>query len=369
MFKRNTIFKLISERCKISFKKILSKTEKNRISLYCTGFPEKPFIERYRIKYGIPSDKNEDLILKGKDYSIIKNMGFDAVSLWDFRRAKFDDKYNSEKNNESIDSWGRVYKNGWYTWEGVFKNEKIVETWSKLKTPSPAELKKLKKFLRNTEEIEFVLSLPGLFEKTWQSMGFITFSKSLRKNIELINKVIQFFYDYLVKLIKFLQNSGASIFLIADDLGYKQRNFIPKYLIHELFFKKYQDIVEMIHSGKNHIILHSDGYISNLIDLMIEVDFDGVQSIESTAGNNIFELFKKYRDQICFIGNLDNGSLLTYSNPSKVGLYVKRLIRSAKKYNSGIIISPTQQLNSIVNPESLRVMINTVKEYNEKVFF
>ncbi|MFO7797780.1 MAG: uroporphyrinogen decarboxylase family protein [Promethearchaeati archaeon] len=296
-------------------------------------------------------------------------MGFDAVSLWDFRRVASDDNYNLEKNKERIDSWGRVYKNGWYSWEGVFKTEKIVETWSKLKTPNQKELKRLKKFLENTEGIDFFLSLPGLFEKTWQSMGFITFSKSLRNNIELINIVIQFFYDYLIKLIKLLQDSGASIFLIADDLGYKQRTFIPKNLIHELFFKKYQDIVEMIHSNQNHIILHSDGYISNLFDLIIEVGFDGIQSIESTAGNNIFELFKKYSNQICFIGNLDNGSLLTYSNPFKVDQYVRRLIRSAKKYNSRIIISPTQQLNTIVKPENVKAMINTVKDFNEDIFY
>lgn len=294
-------------------------------------------------------------------------MGFDAVSLWDFRRAK-DHKLNkSNKDNEYVDAWGRVYKNGWYSWDGVFKDLQSIENWVKLNPPGPNEIQKLKKFLNRTKGIEYALSLPGLFEKTWQSMGFITFSKSLRKDKDLIENVIDFFYNYIKDLINVLQEAGTTIFLIADDFGYKKRTFIPKIDIRKLFFEKYRKITHLIHLNRNKVILHSDGYISNLIDMFVDIGFDGIQSIEPNSGNNIFTLFKKYNGQICFIGNLDNGAMLTYADPSDIRNYIGQLIEIARKYKSPLVISPTQQINSIAKPENIHEMIQTVKEYNKKI--
>ncbi|MBY8982971.1 MAG: hypothetical protein KGD57_08485, partial [Candidatus Lokiarchaeota archaeon] len=287
---------------------------------------------------------------------------FNAISIWDFRRGEGGYFLKNQNNKLKVDGWGRIYKNNWYTWDGVFKNEKILDNWKYLRLPSNDNLIKLDSFLKNIgDDINLVLSLPGLFEKTWQSMGFVYFSKCLRNNIEFIKKTILFFYLYLKKLILLLQKAGASIFLIADDLGYNNRLFIQKKIFEQLFYEKYTEIVDLIHNKKNLAIIHSDGYISNLVDLFIQIGFDGLQSIEPNAGNNIFNLFKDFRDKICFIGNLDNGKYLTFGTISEVKLYVENLIKKSRKYNSSLVVSPTQQINSIVRPENVRTMIKTTK--------
>ena len=335
------------------------RIDSKEISLYCTGFPEENFMKIYQNNYNIISEDYDSLLLNGKDYSLINKIGFDAISIWDFRRGK--GGYNLD-NQKKVDGWGRIIKNNWYTWEGVFKHEKIIDNWSHLTLPSKKHYLELEKFLKNNRNnIHYVLSLPGLFEKTWQSMGFIFFSKCLRKNIDLISKVIDFFYNHIMNLITSLKKSGATIFLIADDLGYNNRSFIQKNLFYQLFFEKYKDIVNFIHRSKNHVILHSDGYISNFFDLFIQIGFDGVQSIEPNAGNDIFSLFKKFKNKICFIGNLDNGKYLTFGSISEVNQYIRKLINVARKYNSSLVISPTQQINSITRPENIYNMIKTTK--------
>ncbi|MBD3229293.1 MAG: hypothetical protein GF329_14005, partial [Candidatus Lokiarchaeota archaeon] len=54
-------------------------------------------MEEYIERYHIPSDNDGEFLLKGKDFSLIKNMGFDAISLWDFRR----DKKNAKNKSSS----------------------------------------------------------------------------------------------------------------------------------------------------------------------------------------------------------------------------------------------------------------------------
>jgi uroporphyrinogen-III decarboxylase len=161
-------------------------------------------------------------------------------------------------------------------------------------------------------------------------------------------------------LIKTLQNIGTQYFLIADDFGYKNRTFIPISLWKDLFFIDYKRIINLIHSGNQKVIIHSDGYISNMVEIFVELEFDAVQSLESNAGVNIFSLFEKFKDKLCFIGNLDMG-LLTFGTPKQVKTYTTKLITIARKHNSALVVSPSHQINSKCNPDNINTMIQTAK--------
>lgn len=343
----------------------LNKQRIQNFPLYCTGYPESNFLNNYVQKYEIHPELDEKFVLNGKNFSVIEKMGFDAVSLWDFRRGKGGYILDKEKNLR-VDGWGRIYKDEWYSWDGVLKDTETLENWAHLNLPSQTEFNKLKDFLHAMEKrLHIVLSLPGLFEKTWQSIGFVHFSKLLKnKDLDFIKDVVSFFSRYVKSLIKALQAVGASLFLIADDIGYKKRLFIPKELWKKLFTDEYKAIIELIHSKKEgKVIIHSDGYITDMVVLFIEIGFDGIQSLEPTAGVDIFSLFEKHRNRICFIGNLDVSNLLSFGTPSEVKIYMNQLITQAKKYGCSLVISPTQQILSSVKPENVNAMIQTAKKH------
>ena len=339
------------------FLKALSKETTARIPLYCTGYPELEFIDNFIKRYKLKTN-NTNLVLNNKNYGIIEHMGFDVISLWDFRRGA--GGYNLD-DQRRVDGWGRIYKDDWYLWDGIFKNEKILLEWEYLKLPPKDKILNLEKFLRRDKnKLDYVVSLPGLFEKTWQSMGFYYFAKSLKKNIEFVENVVSFFSNYIKKLISLLQNTGVKTLLVADDYGYKNRTFIPKDLWNHLYFKHYKEIIDIIHEKKIKIIIHSDGYISEMIKIFIDLGFDAVQSLEPNAGVNIFALFKKYQNNICFIGNVDI-SLLAFGTLQQVKDYVNSLISKANKYNCSLVVSPTQQINTKCKPENVNGMIETTK--------
>jgi uroporphyrinogen decarboxylase len=343
---------------KSDFLKALSKELLTNVPIYCTGYPELKFIEKYMDLYSIKTD-NIDSTLYNKNYNIIEQMGFDAISLWDFRRGE--GGYDLG-NNMRVDGWGRIYKGDWYIWDGVFKNKKTIENWEHLKLPSKEHMLNLKNYLNNPKiNLEYAISLPGLFEKTWQSMSFHFFAKCLnQKNFEFVKQVISFFSNYLKRLIELLQTTGAKIFLIADDIGYKNRTFISRELWRKLFFKEYKEIINIIHRRKQYIIIHSDGYISDMIGTFIELGFDAVQSLEPSAGVNIFNLFKELGSQICFIGNLDMG-LLSFGTPQEVKDYTLKLIIKSKDNNCPLVVSPSQQINVKCKPQNINAIIETTK--------
>lgn len=344
------------------FIKVLKRKATSIVPLYCPGYPEIEFLNKYIDLYKVDV-KPSDLTLNQKNLEVIKRIGFDALSLWEFRRGKGGYQVNEQIR---VDGWGRVYKDDWYLWDGVFKDENTIDNWEHLQPPSNEDLALLEKMLPKIKKrLDIVLSLPGLFEKTWQSMGFIYFSKCLKnENFSLIYSVIDFFSEYLKKLISILNKVGVDLFLVADDCGYKKNEFISVKLWKKLFFEHYQEIVTSIHNRKNLIILHSDGYISNLMEIFVEIGFDAIQSLEPSADVNIFQLFEKFANKMCFIGNLDNTIHLTYGIENKVKTYVSKLIKKARESKVSLIISPTQQINAKVIPENIKIMIDTTKSYN-----
>jgi hypothetical protein len=332
--------------------------------LYCTGYPNEDFIFNYKNIYEIEKSSS-DFIHNNKNYSIIKKMGFDAISIWDYRKSKGGYVL---PNGLRVDAWGRLYKKEWYLWDGVFKNESIIDNWEHLRIPLLSDLEKIKILLEKLKSIELypVFSLPGLFEKTWQSMGLYFFAKCIKKgNIEFLDYVLNFFLSYIKELISVLQKFGVNAFIIADDLAYKNREFIPKELISTLLLPKYRTLTNLIHKKNHTIALHSDGYISNLIDTVIDMDFDAIQSLEPDAGVNLIELLYKYHNKICFIGNISN-TLLAYGQPSDIKTYINSLLSTAKKTESCVIISPTQQISSDIRPENINIMIKSTKDFYKK---
>lgn len=344
----------------INFIKVLSRELTNSIPLYCTGYPDTEFINNYKAQYPPIITKNS-FYVNGRDYSYISKMGFDAISLWDFRRGEGGYSLNEDVQ---VDGWGRKKtKDNWYTWDGVFKNRKTIDSWKYLTLPPKKQLNNLSKYLFQAKNyLILILSLPGLFEKTWQSMGFSYFSKMLKRDIEFIYYIINFFLTFLKKLISELLKVGTKYFLIADDCGYKNRSFIPTSLWKKLFSPSYSDIVNYIHENKGRIILHSDGYITDLFPLFIDLGFDAVQSLEPNAGVDIFQLFKRYSKDICYIGNLDM-SLLSYGNTTEVKEYITKLISKSRKFHAPLIVSPTQQLDKSCKPENVKMMIDSTKKF------
>ncbi|MFO8019181.1 MAG: uroporphyrinogen decarboxylase family protein [Promethearchaeia archaeon] len=345
---------------KINFHKALNHELPEETPLYCTGYPEKEFLANYVRQYKLQMNPRSDIILNNKNFSLIARMGFDAISLWDYRRGK--GGYELD-NGLRVDGWGRVYKGKWYQNDGVFKQKAALDTWDELHLPKEKKFEELKEFLPQIREMLVpILSLPGLFEKTWQSMGLFHFSKYLHNDINYVHQVIAFYANYIKDLLDKLFAAGARSFLIADDCGYKQRTFLSKERYEKLFAKPYKTIIKIIKDHNGKVILHADGNISDFVDLFIEWGFDALQSLEPNAGVDIFSLFEQYTNKICFIGNLDVSTLLSYGKPQQVKEYVKKVIYTSRIYQSPLIVSPTQQIHTQIDPENIKSMIETTKK-------
>lgn len=162
---------------------------------------------------------------------------------------------------------------------------------------------------------------------------------------------------------KIFLDHGAEAILIADDIGFNSGILLPPHIMEQVAYPFYRNMIQEIKRHKNvPVILHTDGYVYDALPRIVECGFDGIQSIQPSAGMDIEKVKKNYGDGLCLIGNIDLDYLLTFGKPGEVEAEVKRLIDIAAP-GGGFILSSCNILTDIVRPENALAMYSTTEKY------
>ena len=84
-------------------------------------------------------------------------------------------------------------------------------------------------------------------------------------------------------------------------------------------------------AGAQKVYLHSDGDIRPLLDLFIDIGFEGINPVEPRAGMDVVELRKKYGEKLGLVGGLDNSVILPRGDRDEVRAHVQRCLSIAKE--------------------------------------
>ena len=279
--------------------------------------------------------------------------------------------------NYVIDEYGRIFDLRLnpsdnmeivYYREGYFRNYEEYEAFSPL-DPDDQRREKIFKIMKKIEEdflgkIYIIPAIWGIFECSWQSFGFVNFSKLLTRS-KAIRKVIDDRGKFALELAKrFIDWGETGSFMIYDDFGYKSGLLAPPKIYQEYVFPWFKRICDYSHKRGVKVILHSCGDIYQLFDDIIHVGIDAIHPLEPTTANveyNIFQLNQKFKDKICFIGNISPQDLAT-KDPEFINNYTKKLIKELAP-GGGFILSSGHSINPAVKLENFLAIQDTLKKY------
>ncbi len=203
----------------------------------------------------------------------------------------------------------------------------------------------------------------GIFESSWQSMGFVNFIKFVYQKPDFVRKVIDFQTDLYMKYLDAIMKSEVDVVLGGDDLGQKTGPMMRPDLIEKLYGDSYRRISELVHKQNKKLIWHSCGNIYALLDKFVEWGFDGIITMEPTAGMELGKVREQVGHKLVLIGNLDVSYLLVRGTQQEVEDAVKKAIRDAAK-GGGYILSASHS-HSRVDPTRLEWMIEAAHKYGK----
>jgi hypothetical protein len=253
---------------------------------------------------------------------------------------------------------------------GLCPTEKDWDAWEEKQRP------RLNEFARNAAEYHTKLAdsysdriLPigytstVIFESTWQCMGFVNFSRYVYEKPDFVRRVIDFQTDLYLMYLDAIMQSPVEVVIGGDDLGQKTGPMMRPELVEKLFGESYRRVSELVHKRNKKLIWHSCGNIYAFLDKFVEWGFDGVFTLEPTAGMELAKVRDQVGHKLVLVGNLDVSYLLVRGTRDEVESAVKQAITDAAP-GGGYILSASHSHTS-VDPTRLQWMIEAAHKWGK----
>lgn len=203
--------------------------------------------------------------------------------------------------------------------------------------------------------------LYGLFENSWQPMGFNRFVLAVRKDRKFVERVIRFYTDHFCMMLEAWAAAGVPGAVYTDDMAYRSGPMLNPKVMEELYGDAFRRITETAHALDMKIVVHSCGNVVPLLAWFASCGFDGVHALEPTAGVELAAVKELVGDRMCLVGNVDITHILVDATREEVFEEVRGCIRAAGK-GGGYIVAPTNS-HQTLSVDRLRWMIEAVDAY------
>jgi len=331
--------------------------------------PTKPFRKNYSINY--------------YDERILDRIGTDIRYVWiePVRRIP------CAKNGEYIDEWGLIWnKVGSYfsimnvPLKGMSYEE--IKNYSWPNTFGSFRFESLSRMIEDKRKLyadRYAISLRsvtshGLFQLACDLRGTEDFLMDLVINKSIAFLIIEKIHKIISKLIEGALDASLDavdiIELPGDDFASQSSLIISPKLFEEFFLTPYKEIVGHIKSRmKNNIyvLFHSDGYMKDLLDFLVEIGVDIFHPLEPLPVYSIDDLMsikKKYQGRLAFLGAVDIKKSLS-GCLAKTKEEVKKSIDIFFN-EGGYILAPANHLQADVSEENVVFMYEFARKYSKE---
>ncbi len=201
----------------------------------------------------------------------------------------------------------------------------------------------------------------GLFENTWQPLGFERFTVALKRERSWLRSMIDFHTDLYCELLEAVADAGIPGIIYGDDLAYRSGPMLNPRLLEELYGDPMRRLVERAHAVGLKILMHSCGNVTGLLEWLTGCGFDAIHPLEPTAGVDLAGAKRQVGDRICLVGNLDITHLLVEGTREEVFDAVRKAVEEAGA-GGGFIVAPDHS-HAAISVERLHWMAEATREY------
>lgn len=295
-------------------------------------------------------------------------MGYDStwvmhVPIWRFRDTKTIVDIYGRRYDTVLDRRGNLVTPMYR--EGLIRGPEDWRAWPKgdlLRLPERANraFSRIQKDLGRKIFI-FGAFLYGLFENSWQTMGFERFAVAVRKEKAFVKRVIKFYEDHFCMMLEAWADAGLPGAIYTDDMAYRSGPMFNPRTMEELYGDALRRITATAHALGMKIVIHSCGNVVPLLGWFADCGFDGVHALEPTAGVDLAQAKQQVGSRMCLLGNIDITHILVDADREEVFEAVRHAIRAAGQ-GGGYILAPTNS-HQTMSVERLRWMLEAVERF------
>lgn len=145
----------------------------------------------------------------------------------------------------------------------------------------------------------------GIVEGTSTFLGIENCWANLGLQPDLMMAWFDRYADWLCGLADSCLEAGVDIITLSDDWGSNNNMLFSPRMWRRMIKPYAARVVQHIRSRGGYVNLHSDGYILNIMDDLIEMGYHSMHPVQESAGLDPRQIKDQYGDKIVIYGSLD----------------------------------------------------------------
>ena len=142
-------------------------------------------------------------------------------------------------------------------------------------------------------------------------------------------------HDYNMRELECWLRYDLDAIVFSDDWGSQWQLLIPPRVWRAFFAPCYEEMFARVHEAGKLVFFHSDGYILEVIEDLIALGVDALNSQIWCMG--VEELGERFRGRICFWGELDRQYTLPYGTPEDIRAAARKMKQHLETPEGGLI--------------------------------
>jgi len=278
----------------------------------------------------------------------------------------------SDNGNETTESEGTVSHrvSGQTCWK--VRNEiQSIEDLIAYDCPGPPDDEETLRWLDDQVRLQkafepytmFVPSGACGFHVSYDLMGLGLFSIAIHDARDAVERLLSAMGRRFAAFARIAaERRLCPLYFIGDDIAYKGRLMFSPQFLRETFIPMLRRCCEPLRNAGIKVVFHSDGYLMDIIDDMIEAGISGLNPIEPAAGMDIGLLKKRYGKGLILVGNIDCSQVLPLGSVEEVVRATKECIRQASP-GGGHFIGSSSEITPSTPVENIIAFYRTAREF------
>ena len=295
-----------------------------------------------------------------KQVYVREQLGMDYINIHEFPRKLL--RYSEDGYPIYESPYGDVFKETPYSFQMLKAAVEDIEDADTYETaPLSVATAHLLDYYRDNTDLFLMCQVNGPVGGVDWALGMEDYMCYCMTDPDLVAKMAEKIVDFEIGRAKLFLDHGADAILIADDMAFNSGLLLPPRIMEEVGYPFYEKMIREIKAYKDvPVILHTDGYIYDALRRIVECGFDGLQSIQPSAGMDIARVKEIVGDKLCLIGNVDLNYLLPFGTPEEVDAEVKKLVEIAGPV--GFVLSTCNIITDAVPVANAKAMYHFDQE-------
>lgn len=198
-----------------------------------------------------------------------------------------------------------------------------------------------------------------LFLRLYYLRGFENLMLDMATGEPRLQQLIDMIVDYTLFQVERYLEMDIDVFGLAEDLGAQDRSVMGPRMFERWIAPAYRRLIEPCERAGVHLHNHSDGYVMDIIDQLLEIGMT-ICNIQDLV-NGIDNIRDSLKGRVCIDLDVDRQSVVPYGTPAEIEELIEHEVRELGSESGGLML--TCGIYPPTPAENVHAVLSAIEKY------